>query len=74
MLGGLPIRDLRQELVASGKKTDGAFHDAILKANCIPIALMWASLTGQTLTRDLKSDWKFAGPNPRKAASGKVRD
>jgi uncharacterized protein (DUF885 family) len=64
MLGGLQIRALRQELVGPGKMTDRAFHDAILQQNRMPIALVRASLTGQPLTRDFHSDWKFYGPNP----------
>jgi uncharacterized protein (DUF885 family) len=64
MLGGLQIRALRQELVGPGKMTDRAFHDAILQANRMPIALVRASLTRQPLARDFHSDWKFYGPNP----------
>jgi hypothetical protein len=73
MLGGLQIRALRRELVDSGKMTNRAFHDAILKENRIPIAMVRASLTGQKLTRDATPVWKFYTPNPKGAASGKGR-
>jgi hypothetical protein len=43
--------------------TERAFHDAVLKENRIPIAIVRASLTGQKLTQDYKPDWKFYGPN-----------
>jgi len=59
MLGGLQIRALRKELVDSGKMTNRAFHDAILKENSIPIELIRASLTKQSLTRDFKTQWRF---------------
>lgn len=59
MLGGLQIMSMRRELVDTGKLTDREFHDAILRENSIPIALIRAKLTQQTLTRDFTSDWKF---------------
>ncbi len=59
MLGGLQIRALHQELVASGKMTNRAFHDAVLKQNSIPVELIRASLTNQQLTREFKSTWRF---------------
>lgn len=61
MLGGLQIRALHQELVASGKMTARDFHDAILRENSIPIELIRASLTGQTLTKDFRTSWRFYG-------------
>src|SRR5215212_5433188 len=59
LLGGLQIRALRHELVDSGKMADRQFHDAILRENAIPVAMIRASLTNQKLTRDFKSDWRF---------------
>jgi uncharacterized protein (DUF885 family) len=59
LLGGLQIRALHGELVDSGKMTNRAFHDAILKENRIPIEMVRASLTKQKLTRDFSSGWKF---------------
>jgi len=62
LLGGLQIYSLRKELVDSGRMTNLAFHDSILKENRIPIEMVRALLTKQKLTRDFKSDWKFYGP------------
>src|SRR5262245_7127312 len=59
MLGGLQLRALHRELVESGKMTNRAFHDAILRENRIPIEMVRASLTGQKLTKDFTSNWKF---------------
>jgi dipeptidyl aminopeptidase/acylaminoacyl peptidase/uncharacterized protein (DUF885 family) len=64
LLGGLQIRALQRELVGPGKMSERAFHDAVLKENRVPIALVRASLTKQKLTRDWRPDWKFYGPHP----------
>ncbi len=61
MLGGLQIRALHEELVQSGRMTDRAFHDAVLKQNSIPIEMVRAALTGQPLTRNFVSSWRFYG-------------
>jgi uncharacterized protein (DUF885 family) len=59
MLGGLQLRALHRELVDSGKMTNRAFHDAVLKENRVPIEMIRASLTGQKLPRDFRSNWRF---------------
>jgi uncharacterized protein (DUF885 family) len=64
MLGGLQIRALRKELVDSGKMGECAFHDAILKENRIPIAMVRAILTKQKLSRDFVPGWKFCSESP----------
>ena len=62
MLGGLQLRALQRELVGSGKMTNRAFHDAVLRENSVPIEMVRANLTRQPLTRDFASTWKFYGP------------
>src|SRR5262245_7060960 len=59
MLGGLQIRALRRELVESGKMKDREFHDAILKENAIPIAMIRSSLLRQPLGPDFAANWRF---------------
>jgi hypothetical protein len=59
MLGGLQIRALYRELVEGGQMTPREFHDAVMHENCIPIAMVRASLTNQELSRDYKPDWRF---------------
>jgi uncharacterized protein (DUF885 family) len=61
LLGGRQFYALHKELVDSGKMTNRQFHDAILKENYIPVEMMRADLMNQQLTRDYKSNWKFAG-------------
>jgi len=59
MLGALQFHQLHKELVESGKMTNRAFHDAILKEGRIPVELIRADLSGQKLTRDFQSSWRF---------------
>jgi dipeptidyl aminopeptidase/acylaminoacyl peptidase len=64
LVGAMQFRALRKELVDTGKMPERAFHDAILKANRIPVELIRADLTGKKLTRDFAPSWKFGGPGP----------
>jgi dipeptidyl aminopeptidase/acylaminoacyl peptidase len=67
LLGGLQLHALHREMVDSGKMTDRDFHDAILKENDIPIDMVRALLSRQSLTPDYTPDWKFYDkvPTPR---------
>lgn len=60
MTGALQFRALYAELVRSGKSSAREFHDAILRGGNMPIELVRARLTGQPLTRDLRTSWRFA--------------
>ena len=64
LLGGMQLRSLHKELVESGKMTDRAFHDAILRENRIPIEMVRALLTGQKLPKDYKPSWRFRDVAP----------
>jgi len=59
MLGGLQLRALRAELVGAGKLTLRAFHDAVLRENCMPIELLRAALGDAPLVRDFEPSWRF---------------
>jgi hypothetical protein len=61
LIGGLQIYAMHRELVDSGKMTNRAFNDAILKENRIPIEMVRASLTQQKLTREFATSWRFYG-------------
>ena len=61
MLGGLQLRELRKELVESGKWTDKQFHDRILTGNAMPIEMVRVRLTSPKVGRDFAPKWKFAG-------------
>lgn len=61
MMGGLQFRALYRELVDSGTMTPAAFHDAVLLGGYMPVELVRARLTGQTLTRDFRTSWRFYG-------------
>jgi uncharacterized protein (DUF885 family) len=62
LLGGMQLHSLHKELVDSGKMTNRQFHDAVLKQNRIPVEMIKASLTGQALSKDYTTSWKFYGP------------
>jgi dipeptidyl aminopeptidase/acylaminoacyl peptidase len=64
LVGAKQFWALRKELVETGRMTDRAFHDAILKENHMPVEMVRAVLTNQPLTRDYKPGWKFAGDLP----------
>lgn len=64
LVGAKQFWALRQELVASDKMTEKAFHDAILKEGILPVELVRAALTGQKVGRDFVPGWKFAGELP----------
>ncbi len=64
LLGGMQLYALQKDMVGSGKMTNRQFHDTVLRENRIPIEMIRASLTGQRLTRDFKTAWKFQGPDP----------
>jgi len=59
LIGGLQIFSLKKELVDSGKMTYKQFHQAVLKENNIPIEMVRATLTNQSLKPDFKTQWKF---------------
>ena len=55
---------LHDELVGAdggGRMTERQFHDAVLEQNSIPVEMIRAALTGETLTRDWTPSWRFAG-------------
>ena len=59
LLGGIQLHALQKELVGSGKMTEQQFHDRVLTEGPIPIELIRATMTDQTLPRDAKPSWKF---------------
>ena len=64
MLGGLQMRALHRELVASGRMTNKEYHDAILQGGPMPVAMVRARLGNTRLTRDGAPPWRFAEQLP----------
>lgn len=62
MMGGLQFRALHQELVGSGRMTNKAFHDAILRGGAMPVEMVRAMLIDAPLTRDYEARWLYSGP------------
>lgn len=59
LTGGMQLRALHRELVASGRMTDRAFHDAILRGGNVPIEMVRARLTGDVPAPDAPPSWRF---------------
>ena len=64
LIGAKQFWAMRQELVVTGKMTERAFHDAILKENHLPVEMVRVAITNQKLERDFKPGWRFAGELP----------
>lgn len=62
MMGGLQFRSLQQELVGSGRMTNKAFHDAVLRGGAMPVEMVRAMLVNAPLTRDYETQWLYRGP------------
>jgi uncharacterized protein (DUF885 family) len=60
MIGGLQLRALYNEVVATKKMTEKQFHDTFLQENTIPIEMFRAIVTDQKLSKDYKTHWRFA--------------
>jgi uncharacterized protein (DUF885 family) len=61
MIGALQFRKLYEEVVDSGDMTAREFHDSIMLGGRLPVELVRARLTGQPLTSDFTSRWRFYG-------------
>ena len=59
MVGGLQFNALKKELVDTKKMTLKEYHDAILRENAMPLEMLRALMTKQTVTRDFKTSWRF---------------
>jgi hypothetical protein len=62
LIGGKQFWALRKELVDSGKMTEKAFHDFVMKNNRMPVEMVRAGLTTEKLTPDSYGKWKFWKP------------
>lgn len=61
LLGGMQLRALHRELVASGRMTEREFHDAVLATGPMPIAMVRALLIPEVpLALDHVPGWRFA--------------
>ncbi|MEB2779518.1 DUF885 family protein [Algoriphagus sp. C2-6-M1] len=59
MIGALEFYSLRDEVVNSGKMTEKEYHDLIMSQNAMPVEILRAKVTGQTLKKDHKASWRF---------------
>jgi uncharacterized protein (DUF885 family) len=61
MIGGLQMLALHREMVRERGWTERRFHDAVMRENCMPIAMLRAALRGDRIERDARPEWRFAG-------------
>lgn len=59
MIGGLEFYAMKKELVDGGKMTFKQYHDAVLQENAMPVEMVRAILTNQSLSKDFKTNWRF---------------
>jgi uncharacterized protein (DUF885 family) len=59
LLGGLQLRQLHREAVGTGRMTNRAFHDHVLKSGRMPIEMVRASVLGERLPRGYSPRWRF---------------
>jgi hypothetical protein len=59
MTGAFQFYALKKELVDSGKMTYKQYHDAVLRENSMPVEMLRAILTNQSLTQNFKTSWRF---------------
>ena len=64
MLGALQLGALHKDLVGAGRKSDREFHDEILKMGPIPVEMVRAGFTKQSLDAGFLTRWKFYGESP----------
>jgi len=59
LTGGMQLRALHRELVASGRMTNRAFHDGVLQGGNMPIEFVRARLTGEAPAVGASPTWRF---------------
>ncbi len=64
MIGALQMQDIRRELVDTGRLSERDFHDAILRLNNMPWAMVRALLSGAKIEKDFRTDWRFDQGRP----------
>lgn len=64
MIGAIQMQDIRRELVDSGRMSERDFHDAILKLNNMPWAMVRALLSGAKIEKEFRADWRFDQGRP----------
>ena len=74
LLGGLQLRALHRELVEDGDMSDREFHDAVLRLNSIPIAMVRASLSPDPIDPEAAVSWRFYPLDDGEPEAGGIAD
>ncbi len=59
MIGALQFYELKKELVDSKKMSFKQYHDKVMQENSMPVEMVRALLTNQSLTREFSTQWRF---------------
>jgi uncharacterized protein (DUF885 family) len=59
MLGALQFYALKEELVDKGTMELKAFHDAVMGENAMPVEMVRALLSNQSISEDYRTNWRF---------------
>jgi uncharacterized protein (DUF885 family) len=59
MVGALQFYALKKELVDSSQMTYRQYHDAVMQENSMPVEMVRALLTNQSLQKDFRTTWRF---------------
>ena len=59
MIGALQLRALKEDLVDTGRMSLRAFHDAVLRANAMPIEYLRYLLAGTPICPHTRAHWRF---------------
>jgi hypothetical protein len=59
LIGGLQMLALQRELVGTRSMDERTFHDAVLRQNCMPIAMLRSALRGDAIERGHRPVWRF---------------
>jgi uncharacterized protein (DUF885 family) len=59
MMGGLQFRALHAEVVKTGRMPNREFHDTVMRAGSMPVELVRASVTKQSLPEGFQTTWRF---------------
>jgi len=60
-IGAMQLRQIRREIVDSGRLTLKDFHDAVMMMGSMPFPLLRLALSGQKLSPEMPLAWEFYG-------------
>lgn len=59
LIGALQVNAIHAELVGTGRMSQRDFHDAVMRQNCMPPAVLRAILLGEPMRPEVVGNWRF---------------